>query len=257
MPHSDDAAAGPKTPAGAVVDGPIPKHQQLRAILLAELDTRLAPGDPVPSERELAARYHVSRATVRETIGQLVSEGHLRRVPGKGTFVAEPRVESVLHLASFTADMTRRGLVAGTRVLAVAEVPADRRLADALAVDPGAPLIRVERLRSADGIPMAHERSHYPAARVPDLTEADLTGSIYALLEQRYQLGPLRGEQVVSARGADPVLATLLGIHTGAPLLVFDRVTASGAGVPVEHALSAYRGDRYQLRMALDPAPAS
>jgi GntR family transcriptional regulator len=93
----------------AVVDGPVPKHRQLREILLALVDAELPPDSAIPSERQLVSRFRVSRATVREAVGRLVSEGRLYRVRGKGTFVAAPRVESQLHLASFTKDMRRRG----------------------------------------------------------------------------------------------------------------------------------------------------
>ena len=93
-----------------LADGPVPKHVQLREILEAAARDELPADAPVGSERELMVQYGVSRATVREAIGQLVSEGVLYRVHGKGTFVAAARVESQLHLASFTEEMHRRGL---------------------------------------------------------------------------------------------------------------------------------------------------
>jgi GntR family transcriptional regulator len=89
----------------------------LREILLSLIDSELMPDAPIPSERDLVTRYNVSRATVREAVGRLVSEGRLYRVRGKGTFVAAPRVESQLHLASFTEDMRRRGHKPSTIVL--------------------------------------------------------------------------------------------------------------------------------------------
>lgn len=106
----------------AIVTGPVPKHAQLRAILLDQIETAWEPHTATPSERELMAQFGVSRATVREAIRQLVEEGKLYRVHGKGTFVAGERVQATLHLASFTDDMRRRGLVAATIVRRVQRV---------------------------------------------------------------------------------------------------------------------------------------
>ena len=90
-------------------DSVIPKHEQLRAILLHKCTKELQPGDLMTSERKLMQDYGVSRITVREAIGQLVNEGHLVRVRGKGTFVAHRPVQSKLHLASFTEEMRAKG----------------------------------------------------------------------------------------------------------------------------------------------------
>ena len=94
-----------------ITEGAEPKHQQLRRILLDLATTRLAPGAAIPSERQLIAEYGVSRITVREALGQLVNEGYLERVRGKGTFVAHRPVQSTLHLASFTEEMRALGHV--------------------------------------------------------------------------------------------------------------------------------------------------
>ena len=109
-----------------ITDGPRPKHAQLRDAL-AELAMSEGPDVAIPSERELMARHKVSRATVRKAIDGLVSDGVLQRIHGKGTFVARPRVESRLHLASFSQDMRRRGLEPSTRALGIEleDPPAD------------------------------------------------------------------------------------------------------------------------------------
>src|SRR5215207_3819297 len=138
-------------------DGLLPKHAQLRAALLKTIEEELEPGAMIPSERELKARYGVSRATVRAAISTLVNEGRLTTAPGRGTVVARPRVESDLHLASFTQDMRRRGHRPGTTLLSCGLVAADEAMAAALDVVPGDNLWEIVRLRLADGEPMAHE----------------------------------------------------------------------------------------------------
>jgi GntR family transcriptional regulator len=234
-----------------LVEGPVPKHVQLRAILLDLAENHLAPDAPIPSERELMARFGVSRATVRASVGQLVAEGRLCRIHGKGTFVGRERVETQLHLASFTEDMRRRGLDPATLVRSVTEVEAPVAVRAALGLAEGDAVWRTERLRLAGGVPMALEVGWYPAALLPGLVTHDLTGSLYAVLRTRYGWGIDRGDQVVWAEVADRSNAALLDVPAGAPVMVFRR-TSSAGGIPVEHATSWYRGDRYQVHMTLD-----
>jgi len=237
-----------------LVEGPVPKHVQLRAILVDLMENQLGPDAAVPSERDLMARFGVSRATVREAIGQLVSEGRLYRIHGKGTFVGRERVESQLHLASFTEDMRRRGLDPATLVRSVSRHQADPGVRAALGLTEGEPVWRVERLRLAGGVPMALEVGWYPVALVPGLVGTDLSGSIYTLLATRYGLAIDRGDQTAWAEVADRPTATLLGVPPGAPLMVFRR-TAGVGPTTVEHVTSWYRGDRYQVHMSLERTP--
>lgn len=238
--------------AGAVVAaGPVAKHAQLRAILLDKVETTWAPHAAIPSERVLMSEYGVSRATVREAIRQLVEEGRLYRVHGKGTFVAGERVQSSLHLASFTDDMRRRGLVAATIVRQVSLREPAVEVRAALGLPAGARVWEVERLRLAGGVPMALERGSYPEALLPDLGEQDLTRSLYTTVSTVYRLRIDHAEQTVWAESADPALADALGVAVGAPLMVFRR-TSTAADQPVEYVTSWYRGDRYQILMALD-----
>lgn len=237
-----------------LVEGPVPKHVQLRAILLDLAENHLGPDAPIPSERELMARFGVSRATVREAVGQLVSENRLYRIHGKGTFVSRERVESQLHLASFTEDMRRRGLDPATLVRSVIEREAASGVRAALGLAEGDTVWRVERLRLAGGIPMALEIGYLPTALLPGLVGQDLSGSLYALLSRRYGLTIDRGDQTAWAEVADRANAALLGVPPGAPLMVFRRTSAAGS-IPVEHVTSWYRGDRYQVHMSLDRTP--
>lgn len=241
------------TSGTSATDGRVPKHARLRALLLEQVGSSWQAHAGIPSERELMAAHGVSRATVREAIGRLVEEGVLYRVHGSGTFVAGPRIQSTLHLASFTQDMRRRGLEPSTILRSARLEVATAEVASALELTEGdaASAWRVERLRLAGGVPMALEVAWYPPAVVPDLGSRDLTGSLYALLADDYGVRIDRAEQTAWAEAADVALAEPLGVDAGAPLLVFRRTSATGEGRAVEHVTSWYRGDRYQVHMSL------
>ncbi|MEC3982456.1 GntR family transcriptional regulator [Amycolatopsis sp. H20-H5] len=245
------SATAPVPPSDQVINGPTPKHAQLREILRRTVERELPPGSPIPSERELAQHYHVSRLTVRSAIGKLVEEGLLARVRGKGTFTATRRMELQLYLMSFTEDMRRRGLTPTTEVVRTASEVPPAPSAGALGLAAGVPAHRLVRLRRADGVPFAVERGWYHAARTPGLLDLDLTQSLYSQLSDVYGVRPDQAWQTVWAESADRETARLLGMRTGSPLLVFRRVSSAN-GEPVEDMTSWYRGDHYQVTMQLD-----
>jgi GntR family transcriptional regulator len=231
---------------------PVRKHFQLREILLDMIERDFAVDDAIPSERELCARYGLARMTVRKALEHLILEGHLYRVPGKGTFVAPPKIGLRLQLASFSEDMRARGLEPGSIDLARRVEPAGRRLGRELGLGIDEPVHVVERLRTADGVPMGLERTHFPAALTPGLIDEPLQDkSLFAVLEERYGIVYEEGEQTIEAAVADATDSRLLGLSEGSAVLLHQR-RARAAGRPVEYAVSTYRADRYQLTAALE-----
>lgn len=236
-----------------LTSGPTPKHAQL-SDAIAELAGELDPDGAIPSERELMATYGVSRATVRKAIENLITAGLLTRSHGKGTFVARPRVESDLHLASFSQDMRGRGLTPSTRLMRIDEERPPTDVARALRLGADGLAWRVDRVRLADGQPMALENGWYPRRLLPDLDTQDLTGSLYQLLAQVYGHAIDAAEQTLWGESADGATARRLEAPVHTPLLVFRRLSSS-QGRPLEHVVSRYRGDRYQLHMNLVGTP--
>lgn len=236
-----------------LVDGVVPKHQQLRNILAELATTQLQPGDMLPSERQLCADYGVSRITVREALGQLVSEGLLVRSQGKGTFVAHRPARSRLHIASFHEDMRRMGLEPSTVVLAAAPVVPPAQTLARLRLPAGRTAYHVRRLRLADRVPMSVDDAWYNADLLPGLDQRNLQASLYDTLARHYGRPIDHAEQTVGAALAGEEMGRLLGIPGSGPVLRFDRVSYS-RGEPVEHARSWYRADRYELFMSLDNA---
>jgi GntR family transcriptional regulator len=242
-------------PARVITEGPRPKHAQLRDLLADLAAHELGPEAAIPSERELMTTYEVSRATVRKAIESLIADGLLTRIHGKGTFVATPRLESRLHLASFSQDMRRRGLEPSTRLLSVELDEAPAEVAKALSLSSDALTWRVDRVRLADGEPIALENGWYPRDALPGLDRQDLGGSLYELLSDVFGLTIDHAEQTLWGESADASTARRLDAPVNTPLLVFRRVSYA-AGIPLEYVVSRYRGDRYQLHMSLgDESP--
>jgi GntR family transcriptional regulator len=198
-------------------------------------DGRLAPGDRLPPERELAAEHGVSRMTVRQALQTLESRGLLRRSIGRsgGSFVAQPKLERDLGTFSGLSEQLRRqGVEAGARVVSARAVDGE---------------LEIVRVRLADGEPFALERSRFPAARFDGLLELDLTGSLYALLAERFDAAPVRAVERIEPVLADADEADALGVEPGTPLMLVDRIAHDADGLVVETARDVFRGDRTRI----------
>jgi GntR family transcriptional regulator len=232
---------------------PVPKHLQLKDLLSRLIADGLQPGSPIPSERDLAETYGLSRMTVRQAINALVADGRLERRLGRGTFVAQPKMDVQIRLVGFTEDMRRRGMTASSRTLSFERISASTALADQLEIESGDPVVRLVRLRYADDIPMAIERTHIPERLVPGLVEAGAPESLYRHLADEYGIVLTWGEQQIEAAITAAEDAPVLGIRPDGVVLVMARRSFSD-DVQVEYATSAYRADRYQLWVPLAQA---
>jgi GntR family transcriptional regulator len=228
--------------------------QEVTRQRVLELIEQLAVGDPIPPERRLAGELGVSRLTLRAALDELAREGLIVRRRGSGSFVSEPKIAQQIGLTSFTEDMRRRSMTPGTRLVEMETIHAGARLGRALHVSPGDQVVRVLRLRLADGEPMAVEDLYVTASLIPGLTRADLeNASFYALLRERYGITVARGIQVIEPTVTSQQEASLLGVPLHSPALMFERTTQSDDGRIVEFVRSVYRGDRYRIVTELSP----
>lgn len=228
-----------------------PKHQQVREFLESLIED-LEPRAGLPSERDLSQRFGVARMTVRQAMDALVRSGAVYRVQGAGTFKSPERLEQPLVLTSFTQDMETRGLRPGAKTVAHGMESASHAVARRLGLADGAPVLRLERLRTADDEPMALERCFLDASRVPGLGESSLADvSLYATLRERYGVTLSAASQTVEVTVCDEDEAALLGVEPGAAAFLFERISEDERGRVVEYVKSLYRGDRYRLRMSL------
>jgi len=229
-----------------------PKYWGLKRHLLEVLGS-LPPGSPIPTERSLAAQFDVSRTTVRQALAELTVEGRLLRVQGKGTFAAEPKVAQRLQLSSYTEDMRAQGREPSSRLLDVSEIPAEPDLSRLLGVRPNAKILRLQRLRLADGEPMAIETTHLPLGRFRGLRKYLTPGvSLYQVLRERFDVEMGHAEETIETALAGPHEAELLGADVGMPMLLLSRQTFDTEERPVEWVRSVYRGDRYKFVATLN-----
>lgn len=228
----------------------LPLYHQLYEILRGNIvNGEWQPGDMIPPESELIARYQISRTTVRQVLDILAGEGLIEREQGRGTFVAQPKVEQgLVRIISFTEDMRQRGFEPGTQVLFADLIPAPPDIAEKLEVEPGEQLARLERLRLANQEPMSVEESYLIHRFCPGVLQGDYASKpLREALERDHGIRLVRAKQVIRAILAPSELAGTLGIKPRSALLFMERVSFSQENVPVEFLRIYYRADRYVL----------
>ncbi len=234
-------------------NSPIPLYHQFKVILREKIENgEWKIGEKIPTEKEFADLYNISITTVRQALNALTIEGILTRQQGKGTFVANPKIEKgPTELTSFTEEMAKRGMRAGSKVLHLGRVKANERIAKVLKIPLRSEVTFVQRLRFANDEPMGIQSCYIPEKFVPDLTESDLSGSLYKLLENRYQLKIVSAIERYSAILLDKRTSKLLHLNYPAVGFMVERTAFLMNGKPIEFVESIMRGDRYSVSINL------
>jgi GntR family transcriptional regulator len=229
--------------------GFVPLYYQIQRALMEKIHSgELATGDPLASEEELARVYQVSRMTARQALHGLKTSGFAVSQKGRGTFVTRPKLEkNIMHLKGFTEEMKHLGMVPSSKLLEQTVVKATSELAEQLRVDPDDLVMRLRRLRLADGIPMALEQSHIPLRLFPGLEKINFAKqSLYFVLRETYAVKVAWADEVIEALPATREESALLTIPNKASVLSISRVIMTTEETPIEVACSRYRGDRYR-----------
>jgi GntR family transcriptional regulator len=229
-------------------------YYQLKELLREKIAAgEWAPGAMIPSERELSEQYGISRMTARQALVELTTEGLLNRVQGRGTFVAEPKIQQELtRLTGFTEDMRTRGVRSGGKVLRLELIEPPTLALQALQITPDRRVVLLERLRLASGEPIALETCYLYFNNVQSLLQEDFeNNSLYNLLTQKYGITPAKARQQVEADLCSHREQDLFNIQEGAPVLRNRRVTFDQWGRSFEYTESAYRADRYVFHIEL------
>jgi GntR family transcriptional regulator len=229
---------------------PKPLYRQLKESLLRELEVgERQPHSQLPSEREWVKKLGISRITVRQALMELVQQGYLYTVPGKGFFVGEKKKAHELNaFLSFTAATEGRGETPSSKILEARIVRATVAMAHDLEISPGAEVVRLKRLRLTSDVPVMVQESLLPHARCPGLLDGDLaTLSLFATLQDRYHLKLIRAETTIGARLADKAEKKALGLEDPGVVLVVDQLSFASDGLPVERTTSITHPDRHPL----------
>ncbi|MER8231960.1 GntR family transcriptional regulator [Streptomyces sp. NPDC094049] len=232
--------------SGVPEHGRVPKYYAVKAKLALVVD-ELGEGGVLPTERELAVRYEVSRETLRQALRELLLEGRVRR-QGRGTVVAGPKLEQPLSLASYTEGVRRQGLRPGRALISLDRFPCPDALAPEVGAEPGDPVWHMERLLLADGERVGLESTYVSEARVPRLNaEFDPDSSFYAHLQDRLGITFGDADERIETVLATPREALLIGTPPALPMLLLHRLSRDTSGRPLERVRTLYRGDRFSF----------
>ncbi len=204
-------------------------------------------GDRIPSERELALEFNVSRMTLRQAVQTLVEEGILERQVGAGTFVARKKVqEKMTGVTSFTELMEEQGKKPSSRTVSYLVTTPSLSEMERLKLEDDEKVLRMERIRYADEVPICFEVATLPYNLVKDYERNQITTSLYRTLEESgREIG--HAQQSVSAQVASERIAEYLNIKRGSAILRLRQITKLGDGTPFEYVRTQYAGDRFEF----------
>ncbi|MCX8130613.1 MAG: GntR family transcriptional regulator [Clostridia bacterium] len=238
---------------------PIPLYYQLKEILLEYINEHHTDTEcPIPTEVELSHHFDVSRPTVRQAINELVVEGYLFRIKGKGTFISKPKINQdfLLVLDSFNNEMRKKGFKPSTKVLSTEIVQSDEHISHALKTPLGSKIIKLSRLRFANEDPIVFVVTYLPYEKCPDIMSKDLeNNSLYEILENEYSLVISSVTRHLESKLAGEYDSDLLAIEKGAPIQFFESIAHLADSTPIEYSLAKYRGDRNKFTFVLERNP--
>jgi GntR family transcriptional regulator len=224
----------------------VPPHVQIEEQLAERIDGReLEAGARLPSERELARGLGVSRIAVRRALTGLATRGLVERGAGRGAVVAARKLDHDLSAVTGFSDWVEsQGLHAATVVRETAELDASWAVAAALQIAPGAPVVRIRRLRLADEMPLMLEDAWLPGELFPGLAARELSGSLYRLMREEYGQAPVRAVERLEPALAGKHEARALGVPERAALMLVERTVHGADGTPLAFSRERHRGDR-------------
>jgi len=227
-------------------------YAQVYDSLLAQLKSReYRPGDQLPTEAALMETFGVGRMTVRRALDELRRQGLIERKPALGTFVSEPPMAAQIGgMHSLTDEVIQLGMTPGSRLLKQERVPASQDVAEQLEIPVGTPVLKLDRVRTANDRPFFVATSHLNIATYPALIDVDYASETLSLLTTyRDVLGmaPVRMRQLTSATTAPPMAQAEFGIDAQSPVLLLERAVYLEAGPAVEFVSAYFRGGTYKF----------
>ncbi len=235
-------------------DIPLPLYYQIKELLL-QFIRESEEGDPIPTEVELCEQFEVSRQTVRQSINELVSEGYLNRMKGKGTFIREKKIKQdfLLVLDSFDDEMRRKGLVPTTKVLELTLVKSDPEVSKVLGLKVGSDVVKLRRLRFANNEPFVLVLTYLPYHLLNNILTKDFNKeSLYKIIDREYNLKIDGASLILESKIAGDYQTKHLGIEKGDPIQLIRRIAFLEDKTPIDYSLAEYRGDRNKFTISLN-----
>jgi GntR family transcriptional regulator len=241
-----------------MTEGPL--YSKVEEVLASEIARGdLQPGDRLPSEEELLTRFSVSRITVRRAVQNLIQRGIVEIRRGHGTYVLAPKISQELTtLTGFVEDMAIHGRKASAHVISEEIVAANAIVARQLGISKGVRVMRIERVRLADSVPMSFDETWLPLDIGRQIVSNDLRSKpIFTLLEEKYGIPLTDAEYKMEAAAASARIAQGLAIPEGAPIFRIERTSFTEGGRPIDYEILSYRSDliRFVTRLARQPTP--
>lgn len=235
---------------------PIPKYLQISAWLKELIQSgRYKVGEKLPSEVELSKMCGVNRNTLRQAISELTAVGILRKEKGTGTFVGSATAFELKHklerISSFRDMLGKSAIQANTKIIKKVVEDADDLVAETLFLGSSKKVIVVGRIRAGNGIPYIYEESYLPAVIFSGMLEFDLTGSMYDIISEQYNIVLARCKQTISAVNIHRKISKILQIPPNSAVIFSESVTFDEKSMPVELLYSYHRGDKYKLEIEL------
>ncbi len=234
---------------------PVPLYYQLKKLLIDEItNNRLKLGDSIPTEAEFSEYLGISRPTIRQALSELVSEGYLQRLKGKGTFVSKPKIDERFfqHLQSFNNEMQQKGLNPSTQVLDLKVIKGIAGICEKLNIDVEDELVYLRRVRYADEEPVVYLETYLPYKYCKGIVEEDFVhNSLYSLMEEKYNIKIFKVVRKIEAVNADEQVAKLLHIKKNQALCLVKTTAYTEENIPSEYSIARYRGDRNQFSVEL------
>ena len=237
-------------------NNPIPKYLQISAWLRESIQVgRYKTDERLPSEIELAQMCSVNRNTLRQAISELSAEGLLRKVKGLGTFVSSPGSLSLRRklnrISSFGKELHQAGIREKTRLLEKGFKNPPAQVTNSLALSDNRRVISIRRLRTGNDIPLIYEETYLPEDLFKGILNMDLTGSMYEIYTQKFNVELTRCEQTIKAVNLNKKVASLLGLKANDAALYMESVTYNDRNMPVEVLCCYFRGDKYTFEVEL------
>jgi GntR family transcriptional regulator len=233
-------------------DNPIPKYLQISGWIKDLIQSgRYEKGGVLPSEVELARICQVNRNTLRQAISELTAAGILRKEKGLGTFVCASTPLAIKSISSFSDDLRELGIKENTKIIKQGAEEAKEPVARKLILGPSGRVVAIRRLRTGNETPFIYEESYLPYHTFKEILQMDLTGSMYQIIFECFNVTLARSDQTIQAVNLKGRIASYLNVPENTAAFFMESLTYDENNIPVELLYSYYRGDKYVFEVEL------